>query len=132
MTIPADIFGKRRGIKHKFRAIPTERDGIRFDSKREADRYSALRLLEKAGEISELEIQPVFPLVIGDRPVLIRSAGFPTGRRAKYIADFRYKDKSGARVTEDVKGMDTPLSALKRAIVEAQYGIRIAVTGSRK
>ena len=33
-------------------------DGIRFDSRAEADRYRVLRLRERAGEISELELQP--------------------------------------------------------------------------
>lgn len=122
----------RPKVKNKYRAQPVTVDGIRFDSKAEARRYSALKLLEKAGEISELELQPVFPLAIDGKPVLIRSQGYPNGRQAKYIGDFRYLDRSGARVTEDVKGVDTPESRLKRAIVEAQYGIRIAVTGVGK
>lgn len=119
-------------MAHKYHAIPTEVDGHRFASRGEATRYSALRLMERAGEISGLELHPEFPLGTDDNPVLIRSDGFPNGRRAKYVADFAYLDKSGARVTEDFKGVATPVFKLKRAIVEAQYGIRIYVTGKRR
>lgn len=128
MTSP--MFGARTKVS-KYRAIKTTVDGVTFDSKAEARRYSDLKLLERIGNISKLELQPEFPLAIGDKPVLIRSAGFPNGRRAKYIADFGYVDHCGARIIEDVKGMDTPESRLKRAIVEAQYGIRIVVIGGR-
>ena len=37
-------------------------DGITFDSKREMKRYCELKLLEKAGEISGLELQPEFDI----------------------------------------------------------------------
>lgn len=85
-----------------------------------------LRLREHAGEISNLELQPKFKLGSDESPVLIRSKGYPNGRRASYKADFRYLEK-GKVVVEDAKGMDTPVSRLKRAIVEAQYGIRIVL-----
>ena len=75
-------------------------------------------------------MQPKYLLGTDESPVLIRSKGYPNGRRASYIADFKYfTDIEGNRmVVEDVKGMDTPVSRLKRAIVEAQYGIRILLT----
>jgi hypothetical protein len=40
----------------KYHAIPTEIDGIRFDSKAEARRYGELMLLEMGGVIRELEL----------------------------------------------------------------------------
>lgn len=93
-----------------------------FDSKREAQRYLMLKARQDAGEISHLELQPVFKLKVGDRPVLIRSKGYPNGRQAKYIADFAYFD-GHKRIVEDVKtkGTATPLYKLKRALVEAMY-----------
>ncbi|MDD3747626.1 MAG: DUF1064 domain-containing protein, partial [Anaerostipes sp.] len=42
----------------KYGARKTVIDGITFDSKREAKRYQELKLLEQAGEISYLELQP--------------------------------------------------------------------------
>lgn len=115
---------KRSG---KYNAKPMSVDGIRFASKKEGERYIHLKIRESRGEISRLELQPAFPLVINDRPVLMRSAGFPNGRKAKYVADFSYLEGDGVCVVEDVKGMDTPVSRLKRALVEAIYGIRVVV-----
>lgn len=111
---------------HKYFAKKTEVDGITFDSQKEARRYQELRLLERAGEITRLKVQPEFPLEVNGRPVLIRSKGYPNGRRAKYVADFKYM-RGTENVVEDVKGFDTPVSRLKRAIVEAEYEIEIQV-----
>lgn len=111
--------------KSKYHAQATVVDGIRFASKREASRYGDLKLLVLAGEISKLTLQPKYLLGVDDAPVLIRSRRCPNGRRAYYLADFKYTDSRGIEVIEDVKGIDTPVSRLKRAIVEAQYGIVI-------
>ena len=132
--------------RNKYRAKRTTVDGITFDSKREARRWQELKLLERAGKISDLRRQVAFPLYAAiimssddspfqegetlSAPIMIRSAGYPNGRQAKYVADFVYVE-NGKRVIEDVKGgkaTDTPLSRLKRAIVEAQEGVRIRLT----
>ena len=108
--------------KSKFKNIRVEVDGIRFDSKKEAKRYSELKLLEKAGEIGNLELQPSFKLSCGDRPILIKSPGYPNGRQATYRADFAYWcPKREKRVIEDAKGYRTDVFKLKRAIVEAMH-----------
>ncbi len=113
--------------KAKYRNEPIDLDGIRFASKREAKRYGELKLLQRAKMISKLELQPKFKLGTDVSPILIRSRGYPNGRRAVYLADFRYLDHAGDTVIEDVKGIDNPLSRLKRAIVEAQYRVIIAL-----
>lgn len=106
--------------KNKFGAKKTVVDGIEFHSAKEAKRYQELRLLERAGEISHLELQPVFKLAIGNDPVLIRSKGYPNGRQAKYIGDFSYFNGKH-RVVEDAKGFRTPEYKLKKALVEAMF-----------
>lgn len=122
------LFCKRKN-KNKYNAIPTVLDGIRFASGREAKRYQALKLLERAGEISDLELQPQYKLGTDDNPVLIRSRRYRNGRRASYRADFRYRiESTGETVVEDSKGVDTPASRLRRAFVEWQYQIRIVLT----
>jgi hypothetical protein len=99
----------------KYRAQPVVIDGIRFASKAEARRYGQLKLLEKAGEISGLQLQPKFPIVVNGVKV------------CAYIADFAYFTATG-RVVEDVKGVQTPMFRLKRKLVEAIYpGVQIAV-----
>jgi hypothetical protein len=105
-------FGGKRG--NKYGAVRTEVDGIVFDSKAEARRYGDLKLMEQAGEIRELVLQPRYDLTV---------QGVTIG---KYIADFAYIDnKTGARIVEDVKGVKTPLYRWKKRHVKAQYGIDV-------
>lgn len=99
----------------KYRAQPTVIDGIRFASKAEGKRYGELRLLEKAGRISELKLQPRYPLNSKDGTKV-----------AIYVADFEYVDAFDGRVaTEDVKGVVTPTFRLKQKLFESQYGRKI-------
>jgi hypothetical protein len=106
---------------HKYGAVATEIDGIRFASKKEARRYAELKLLEKAGEIRDLQLQPRYPLCAHPR---MHGAGVKV---CDYVADFRYRSgPNGLLVIEDVKGMKTPLYRLKKKWFEAQYGIPIS------
>jgi len=105
--------------RNKYNAVKTVVDGITFDSKAEARRYSELKLLEAAGEITHLELQPRFPIFIDGQDVK-----FPNGRTLTYVADFRYYDKTG-RVVEDCKGFKTPVYKIKKALVEHIYKTKI-------
>lgn len=107
----------------KYRAKPVHDDGYRFSSKREHKRYLELRILEKAGEIAGLELQPSWSFSFDSSPVLIRSDGFPNGRKLTYRADFSYTDKNGTFVCEDAKGFKTPEYKIKKALMEACHGI---------
>ncbi|MFT2211490.1 DUF1064 domain-containing protein [Rhizobium giardinii] len=112
---------------NKYGAKKAVVDGKRFDSKREAARYQFLKARQDLGEISNLELQPAFKLKCGDRPILLKSKGYPNGRQATYFADFAYwcpvQEK---RIIEDSKGMKTDVYKLKKAIVEAQFpGVKI-------
>jgi len=100
-------------MKSKYRNKPIVVDNIRFQSIKEAVRYVELKLLEKAGEISKFELQPRFPIVIGD--VEVR---FPNGRQMVYVADFYYL-QNGKQIVEDVKGMLTDVYKIKRALMLA-------------
>lgn len=55
----------KRPSKYKNQA--TTLDGIWFHSKREANRYAELKLLEQAGQIENLELQPKFSIEIGGK-----------------------------------------------------------------
>ena len=91
----------------------TEVDGITFHSRAEAARYQELRLLERAGEIADLILQPAYPLVVN---------GVRVG---KYVGDFAYTERDGRRVLEDVKGVKTAVYQLKKRLMAALYGIVI-------
>ncbi len=96
---------------NKYRAVKTEVDGIMFDSKREAARYMELMLMQKAGEISHLELQPEYQCIINGKKI------------CTYRGDFRYFTKKNS-VVEDVKSPYTaknPVYRLKKKLVEALY-----------
>ena len=120
---------------HKYHAKAIVIDNIKFASQREGKRYQELRLRERAGEIRDLETQPVFPIfAVGLLPVPegdevpILPAWASLRRVAKFTADFIYTEvKTGERVVEDSKVTATMTTAyrLRKRIVEATYGISI-------
>lgn len=101
--------------RHKYNAVKTVVDGITFASKAEARRYSELKLLEKAGEIAVLQLQPRFDCVVNGKKV------------CTYIADFKYATADGFTI-EDVKSPATAkirAYRIKKKLVEALYDITI-------
>lgn len=105
---------------NKYHNKETILDGIKFQSKREATRYAELKLLQRAGKISDLRLQVPFELL----PTQRRN-GKVVERPATYIADFVYCDKSGELVVEDAKGHRTKEYVLKRKMVLWFHGIQI-------
>jgi len=131
------IHGELVAPKSKYGAKPMVVGGIRFDSTKEARRYSELRLLEKAGQIRDLETQPQFNIDViqlwegkdghwkwaapGPDRYLIHVGVF--------TADFRYFDvQLGQVVIEDVKSGPTKTTAyrLRKRLVEAIHGVTIS------
>ena len=99
----------------KYRSRKTVIDGITFDSKAEARRYADLKLMERAGIISNLELQPSFVLLDA-----FRDASGALHRAITYKADFRYTE-AGKTIVEDVKGMETREFKLKRKMLLSKY-----------
>lgn len=96
--------------KNKFNAKPTVIDGVRYASQKEATRCEELRLLERAGHIRNLTLQPKFPLIVEGVKV------------ATYIADAAYFENN-ARVVIDVKSKPTktPVYRLKIKLLKALF-----------
>ena len=116
-TITLDEYHDLTKPKNKYFAKRTEVDGIWFDSKKEAQRYLSLKILERCGSIKNLKLQPEFPLIVNYSKLGI------------YRADFSYLDTHKCEViVEDCKGCRTPLYRWKKAHFEAQYGRRILET----
>lgn len=103
----------------KYRNIPEVVDGMKFPSKKEAARYRELKMRERAKDITGLQCQVTYPLVVNGVPI------------CKYIADFVYTDHQGKRIVEDVKGMLTPVYRIKAKMMWAQYGIVISEVGRK-
>ena len=102
---------------HKYGAVPTVVDGIRFDSKSEAARWQELRLMEKAGAISDLQRQVRWPLLVGITEI------------GAFVTDYQYVVKGDTAPTvEDRKGVRTPVYRWKAKHFKAQYGFAILET----
>lgn len=118
------IYGQKYGSK-KVRV-----DGIVFASKREANRYCELKLLQRAGKIKNLELQKVFELIPTQREpeTMTKTGKVKKGKvieqAVKYVADFAYIE-NGKLVVEDTKGFRTRDYIIKRKLMLYVYGIRI-------
>jgi len=102
----------------KYNAKKTQVNGITFASRLEATRYQQLRLLEQAGEITALRLQPEFQIFTGYRDA-------ETGEKERsrfYVGDFQYIDNATNRIiVEDTKGIETPEFRLKWAMVKSAH-----------
>lgn len=94
--------------------------GVEFDSKREAKRYQELKALQLVGLITDLELQVRYELI----PKQKTPSG-KTERACEYVADFRYRDKFGHLVVEDVKGMKTRDYVIKRKLMMQIHKIEL-------
>lgn len=115
---------------NKYHAKKTAVNGIVFDSKKEAERYRELWLLERAGQISGLRRQVEFVLIPAQRAQVWNDkknafASRVVEQKCSYIADFVYLDKNGNEVVEDTKGVRTKEYVIKRKLMLERHGIRI-------
>lgn len=96
-------------------------DGYWFDSQKEKSWYIKFKLMEQAGEISDLKLQVKYELIktfkLEDK----------TYRSTNYIADFTYKTKDGKLHVIDVKSKATRTQVyqLKKKLMAWKYGIEI-------
>lgn len=104
----------KRQKKNKYHNKKTRIGDTVFDSKKEANRFQELKLLERSGYISDLKMQVKFS-------ICPKSGG--NKRERFYIADFTYCE-DGKKIIEDVKSEITRKNAvysLKKALVQWQY-----------
>lgn len=101
--------------KPKYRNTRCEHEGVIFDSIKERTRWLQLLLLAKDGQITYLERQVAFPIIING--ILI----------CKYYADAVYYE-NGQRIVEDTKSIITkknPVYRLKKKMLKAVLGIEV-------
>ena len=111
---PAQLRAATR--QSKYRNVPTVVDGVRFASKKEAKRYGELKLMQRAGAITHLDVHPSWEFTL---------LGVRIG---KYTADFSYRRGAYEFIVEDVKGgkaTRTEAYKLRKALMLAIHGIKI-------
>ena len=108
-------------------------DGITFDSVKEANRYRELKVLERIGEITGLELQVKFVLIpsiyetyerYGKNGKRLKDGKKLVEKECAYIADFVYF-RYGVMVVEDAKGVRTKDYIIKRKLMLFMHGIRV-------
>ena len=103
----------------KYHSRKITRDGMTFDSVKEYKRYQELALLERVGQVSDLQRQVKFELIPSQR-----INGKVVERACTYVADFVYS-QDGQLVVEDTKGFKTKDYIIKRKLMLHVHGIRI-------
>ena len=107
------------------------RDGETFDSAKEYQRFCELKLLARAGEITDLKRQVKFVLIPSQREKLWNAKkncyedGKVIEREVSYVADFVYTNRLGFIVVEDTKGFKTKDYIIKRKLMLYFHRIRI-------
>ena len=126
------------GNKYGARRV-TAPDGQVFDSQKEYNRWCELRLLERAGRISDLKRQVSYELIPSQREksAQVYKAGPQKGlskpgklieKPCTYVADFTYIDADGNLIVEDCKGFRTEGYKIKRKLMLYVHGIKVKET----
>lgn len=108
------------GLPNKFHAKRTTcNHGHTHASKREAKRCDELHLLERAGQITMLRVEPQFWFTLNGQQIKHEN-----GRRVGYKPDFAYTELPGLHdVVEDIKSKATMTEAavLRMALFRALF-----------
>lgn len=105
--------------RSKYGAKKVTVNGITFDSQKEYRRFRELSLLERAGKITDLQMQVKFELIPSQR-----IDGKVVERACQYVADFVYIE-NGKKVVEDTKGFKTKDYIIKRKLMLWVHGIQV-------
>lgn len=93
-------------------------NGHSHSSRKEAARCNDLHLLQRAGKIIGLKVEPRFYFSVAGRDVKMRN-----GQVARYTADFTYVE-NGKQIVEEVKasnGFVKEAAALRMALFRASW-----------
>lgn len=123
-------------FKTKYYSCKTKAsDGTVFDSYKEAKRWEQLLLMQKAGEITNLQRQVKYELIpaqyetyerYGKQGQRLKDGIRLVERKVEYIADFVYTiTETGETIVEDVKGMRTKDYIIKRKLMYAVHTIKV-------
>ena len=93
-----------------------------YASRKEHRRANELKLMQRAGMISNLREQVSYDLI----PAQYDDKGKLLERACAYVADFVYTDGQGNTIVEDTKGLRTDVYRIKRKLMLHVHGIKIS------
>jgi hypothetical protein len=99
----------------KFGNIPTEVNGIMFQSKKEAQYYVQLLMLQRGGVVKDIKLQPRY---------LLQEKFKKNGknyRAIEYVSDFETTYSDGHIEIVDTKGVKTKEFLIKQKMFEYKY-----------
>lgn len=120
----------------KYHSVKTQTaDGITHDSRKEANRWCELLLLQRCGAISDLQRQVKFVLIpaqtetfprYGKRGNRLADGERIVEKECAYVADFVYTE-NGKKIVEDTKSDATKTKEyrIKRKLMLWVHGIRV-------
>ncbi len=95
--------------RHKFNAVQTIRDGMKFPSKKEAKYYDELKIAQKSGIIN----------------FFLRLVPFHLPGNIKVVVDYQVFYADGTVRFIDIKGFKTQSFIRGKKMVEALYPVKI-------
>jgi predicted alpha/beta hydrolase family esterase len=123
MSFPRGFRDNRVGQSSRYGNTKVTVDGIQFDSRIEAHRYGQLLVLQRAGQIRNLQVHPKYVLA----PAVVLDGR--TKPELRYFGDFAYEEGPDWQlVVEDTKN---PFSAtkdafrIKRHLMKSVYDIEV-------
>jgi len=116
-TCPVCHYRFFQNQKSKFQSVECIVDGIRFQSRLEARRYTQLKQMEQEGVIHNLVLQPKFLIQEKFKDPYTGKVYQPI----HYIGDFMFTDQTGQKIVNEVKGFFTDTARLKFKLVIYHY-----------
>lgn len=112
----------------KYNAKKVEVDGIKFDSKVEAEYYLHLKEMQEKKEIQGFERQ--VKMTLQDSFYLEGVKG--KIRAITYVVDFKITENDGSNTYIDVKGIETDVFKMKRKMFMNRYRTPLVTVKKRK
>lgn len=117
--------------RSKYGNKKTVRHGMEFDSKKEADRYDVLLLLQRAGDVRNIRHHVRYDFRVNGILIAWYEADFVYEERARFPMNggaAATVDGVWCEIVEDVKGFPAKTWPMKKKLLKAIHGIDVRVT----
>lgn len=110
--------------RNKYKNTKVVINGVKYDSKFEASELLKLKKYQEYGLIKDLIFKPKYEFIVNGEP--IKYVGKKRSNKLTYTADAKYYDnKLRQTVVVDIKGFETAVFKIKRALMKSINGIEV-------